>query len=261
MKKTYIFALLAIVALPISLPAITIDAKTNIFVAGQDTTGINTQGGLFPAVAQTFLPGPGQSITFGVTPGLLSSSASPPGNLSGVGDGAILIFPFGPTNGTDISGNGTNGISGIQFTGREMFLVGVFLGDSIPTGAGPATLSFSPTGGTYNMDTDTGFSAFALGQVFAIGDGKTGFNNSAGSLQTWQVPTGATRLFLGFADAFNNFTGPWGAYGDNSGSLDVTVNLQGPAQDGNSVPESASTLILLGFSLTGVSVLRRRKRQ
>jgi hypothetical protein len=261
MKKIYLFAVLTVAALPISLPAITIDAKTNIFVAGQDTTGIDTQGGLFPAVAQSFLPGPGQSITFNVTPSLLSSSAGAPGNVSGFGDGATLIFPFGPTNGTDISVNGTNGISGIQFAGREMFLVGVFLDNSIPTGAGPAKLSFSSTGGTYNMDTDTGFSAFALGQVFAIGDGKTGFNNSAGGLQTWQVPTGATRLFLGFADAFNNFTGPWGAYGDNSGSLNVTVNLQGPAQDGNAVPESASTLILLGLSVTGGAVLRGRKRQ
>jgi hypothetical protein len=259
MKKLFLVTTLAIVAVPISLSATTIDAKTNIFVAGQDSTGINTMGGLFPAVAQTFLPGPGQSITFNVTPGPLSASAGPPGNAAGFGDGATMVFPFGPTTGTDIDGNGINGISGIQFTGREMFLVGVFLDNSVPTGAGPAKLSFSSTGGTYNMDTDTAFTAFALGQVFAIGDGKTGFNNAAGSLQTWQVPTGATRLFLGFADAFNNFTGPWGAYGDNSGSIDVAVNVMGQQQNPSSVPESTSTLVLLGLSITGLALFQRRQ--
>jgi len=164
------------------------------------------------------------------------------------------VFPTGPTTGTDITANGTNGISGIIFHGREMFLAGVFLADSIPTGAGPFTPTFVSTGGTYNADTDASFQAFFLGQVFLIGDGRTGFNNAGGTIQTWAVPANATRLFLGFADAFNNFTGPWGAYGDNSGALNVSVNVQQPS----GIPEPAS-LALLGLGLAGLSFSRRKR--
>jgi hypothetical protein len=242
---------------PMPLNAVTVDAKSNIFVSGQDSTGIDTQGGLFPVVAQSFVPGAGQSVSFNVTPSPLAAAAFPPGNAAGNGDGASLSFPVGPTTGTDISGNGTNGISGITFHGREMFLVGVFLDSAIPTGAGPSSLTFVSSGGSLNMDTDTNFSAVALGQGFAIGDGRTGFNNAAGTLQTFQVPSTATRLFLGFADAFNNFTGPWGAYGDNSGALAVTVNVQNPV----AVPESNGTLMVFGLGLAAVLIFQRAVRR
>jgi PEP-CTERM motif len=232
--------------LPTSLFAAIIDGKTNVFVAGQDTTGINTMGGLFPtAIAIT----PGSNVlSFAVT-GTTTCAATAPCNNPLGADGGNPI----PGAGTNITANGTNGISGIIFTGREMFLVGVFLNDSIPTGSGPFTPTFVSTGGTYNADTDTSFQAFFLGQVFYIGDGKTGFNNAGGTTQLFNVPVGATRLFLGFADAFNNFTGAFGAYGDNGGSLNVTIS---GIQHG-AVPEPG-TMMLLGLGLAGLALLRKK---
>lgn len=258
MKKLLLSAALGgmlLAGLPTSLFATVIDAKTNIFVAGQDSTGINTQGGLFPAVAQTFVAGAGQTVRFAVTPSPLTCGPTVPCTSAGTGDGAALTFPTGPTTGTNISPNGTNGISGIILTGREMFLVGVFLDSSTPTGPGPFTPTFVSTGGTYNADTDTSFAAFFTGQVFYIGDARTGFNNAGGTLQTWAVPTNATRLFLGFADAFDNFVGPWGGYSDNTGALNVTVSVQNPV--GAPVPEP-NTVMLLGFILIGLAYFRKR---
>jgi len=59
-----------------------------------------------------------------------------------------------------------------------------------------------------------------LGQVFFIGDGQA--DGGLGT-QTFNIPAGATRLFLGMPDCFNA-SGPPGYYGDNSGSLSVTVS-------------------------------------
>jgi hypothetical protein len=89
--------------------------------------------------------------------------------------------------------------------------------------------------------------------VFYIGDGMTGFNNPTGALQTFAPPTGATRLFLGFADSFTNFSGAWGAYGDNGGSLNVTLSLDPPA------PEPG-TMMLMGLGITAFSLLRCGRR-
>jgi hypothetical protein len=41
------------------------------------------------------------------------------------------------------------------------------------------------------------------------------------------VPTGATRLFLGFADGFG-FNGPAGHYDDNEGSVQINVSTAAP---------------------------------
>src|SRR5689334_4190798 len=87
-----------LVGLPASMSAITISAMTNIFAAGQDSTGVNTMGGLFPSVAQNFLSGAGQTVTFNVTPSALSCGTGACAS-AGTGDGAAINFPFGPTNG------------------------------------------------------------------------------------------------------------------------------------------------------------------
>ena len=57
-----------------------------------------------------------------------------------------------------------------------------------------------------------------LGQTFFIGDGTT----PSGLQQRFVIPAGATRFYLGFADAFS-FQGPPGAYADNTGGLSVTL--------------------------------------
>ena len=111
--------------------------------------------------------------------------------------------------GTDISSPGS-GLSAVQFTGRQMFLMGVFLTAATPSGAGPAAIVHSAAS---VLETDF----FPLiGQTFFVGDGL----GTTGQ-QNFYVPAGATRLFLGFADGVPGFVGSPGAYGDNSGSLTV----------------------------------------
>lgn len=90
-------------------------------------------------------------------------------------------------------------------------LVGVFLSGSSPVAPAPATLDFTSEGGL-----GLNFSTLSpeLGQVFFIGDGKTSGNLD----QIFNAPAGATRLFLGFADAPFSVGAP-GAFDDNLGSL------------------------------------------
>jgi hypothetical protein len=90
-----------------------------------------------------------------------------------------------------------------------MFLVGVFLTDDEPSDPAPPPLDF--TG-------DEEFEELApeIAQTFFIGDGEG---------RTFRVPTGATRLFLGFADAFL-YEGPPGWYGNNAGEFEVTVAVE-----------------------------------
>jgi hypothetical protein len=239
-----------------------ISAMTNIGVAGQDTTGVNTMGGLFPT-AISITPGAGQTIGFSSITGTTTCGTGMCNPAGGIGpDGASLTFPTGNTDGTNIAND--VGISGIKFTGREMGLVGVFLDASTnpPTGFGPFQPSFCSTGCTYNADTDTTFLPFFIGQVFWIGDGRTGVNqgSGAGTEQKWQIPTTANRLYLGFADSFNNFsttgsggTPSYSAYGDNTGGLNVTLDTSGLT----AAPEPG-TLALLGLGFLGLGILRKR---
>ena len=119
-------------------------------------------------------------------------------------------------------------------------LVGVFLSGSSPAAPAPSTLDFTSAGLGLN------FSSLSpqLGQVFFIGDGKTSGNLD----QIFNAPSGATRLFLGFADAPFSVGAP-GAFDDNRGSLAVAVTT---------VPEPGT----ISFLLSGLAFafLRRRQR-
>jgi hypothetical protein len=104
-------------------------------------------------------------------------------------------------------------VSGIASFDRVGYLVGVFLPTAAPTGSPPPSLD---SDGTYDL------AAYSprLAQIFFIGDGRA----ADGSLQRFNVPKGATRLYLGFADAYG-FTGPPGYYGDNSGFLKLWIGF------------------------------------
>ena len=105
-----------------------------------------------------------------------------------------------------------DGISG--YSGPHGSLVGVFLDAANPKDGTPPD----------PLENNTSFSTLspALGQVFFIGDGLTG--TGTGVPQTFFAPAGATRLFLGIADAMS-FGGQPGWYDDNYGSFWVQVIL------------------------------------
>ena len=178
-----------------------IDAKSNIFASGRATAF----DGLLPPSVR-LAAGTGRVVTVTNATGTVRcfSSAAATGPDGGT---------EGSTTGTDISSY--RGISGVIHTRKTMFLVGVFLTDAEPADPAPARLDFS---------NNEAFATLApvIGQTFFIGDGMTG--TGAGGVQQFMAPDSATRLFLGFADAYWAHGAP-GFYGDNSGSLGVTVNV------------------------------------
>jgi hypothetical protein len=128
-------------------------------------------------------------------------------------------------------------------------LVGVFLDASQPdSSAAPSSLDF----------TSTSFTTLSpqLKQAFFIGDGLTG--TGSGSPQTFVVPAGATRLFLGTSDGFGWF--------NNSGSFSVLIGVQGapptatPTGPNASVPTlSFPMLAALGLAVAGVALFLLRR--
>lgn len=133
--------------------------------------------------------------------------------------GCVQDAAYGPDGG-DCAGGDTNlepagGISGIVAHERSLFLVGVFLATSAPETPPPA-LDFS----TAARGVAFAELAPALGQVFFIGDGRTG--TGEGEVQRFVIPATATRLFLGYADG-GGFQGAPGWYGDNTGGVNATL--------------------------------------
>ena len=161
----------------------------------------------------------------------------------------------GPTRAFDdcgggvIATNSNNGISGATWPINA--LVGVFLDASQPSlSAAPASLDF----------TSTSFTTLSpqLRQAFFIGDGLTG--TGTGTTQTFIVPAGATRLFLGTSDGFGWF--------NNSGSFAVTVTaggVIGPAPVISVTPAanvptlSFPMLALLGLALATAAIFLVRR--
>ena len=156
---------------------------------------------------------------------------------------------FNGPDGGSYAGGDTNlssagDISGIVDSSGTFFLVGVFLGSSLPASA-PASLDFSPGGLTQTFSSLSP----ALGQVFFIGDGLTG--TGTGTAQQFFAPTGAVQLYLGTADGYNVTGGP-GFYSDNQGSL------TGSLTDTAATPEPSS-LILMATAVCGLLAMRFRR--
>jgi hypothetical protein len=174
----------------------TVFGRANIFGAGFQTAPQPGGGGggtlppfwRLPAGENRIVTFP--SITGEVNPIVGGAPYNGPG-----GDGV------GPTDVKSL-----RGISGIVDRKNGMFLVGVFLGIGTPKRPAPARLDFTDAEQFDVLEPK-------LGQTFLIGDGKD---------RSYRVPTGATRLFVGFADAFL-YQGLPGWYGNNAGRLQVTV--------------------------------------
>ncbi len=183
-----------------------VDGQANIFAAGRSAVPSDTDGILPPVV-----PVDGaELVTFPSVSGTFSCCS---GSLANGPDGGRLQDVFDPCCAVD----SYRGIGGIHDYSVEApaggYLVGVFLDDTTPAAPAPAVLDFTDA-------HDFAELAPGLRQVFFIGDGR----DDAGDLQRFRVPSGATRLFLGFSDGCGARGGAPGCYYDNTGGFVASVS-------------------------------------
>lgn len=187
------------------LPAVggKVEARANIFGAGHDAPPApNGGGGGVPPPVFSLPSGASRVVAFPNVTGEVTPITSGPGGSAGYND----------ANGdrvgsTDVESYG--GISGIVDVTNGMFLVGVFLDDAEPSPPAPPRLDFT-------LSNEREFVlAPEIGQVFLIGNGEGRF---------YVPPEEATRLFLGFSDAYL-YEGCPGWYGNNAGELTVTIQV------------------------------------
>lgn len=183
-------------------PSQVVAATANIFGAGRDEAPApgGGGGGTVPPVWE--LPSGSTIVIVPCVAGEVTPFTGQPLRNGAAGDrqGA------GGEN-TDVTSY--EGISGIVNQGNGMFLVGVFLTDAEPSDPAAPRLDFTD-------GEDFEELAPEIAQTFLVGDGEG---------RTYRVPPGATRLFLGFADAFL-YEGSPGWYGNNAGELEVTVAVE-----------------------------------
>lgn len=173
--------------------ALEVRATANIFGAGRSAPPAGPGGvGTLPPVY--LLPkGTDRLLTFSSVTGTITCCKTGSNLYNGPGGRSDY--------GTNLTG--VPGISGVK-SRRSMFLAGVFLG--------AARERESPPTKTHTLTPE-------LGQVFYVGNGQGG----DGPLR-FEVPDGATRLFLGIADGYN-FVGKPSYYGDNAGSFTATFEF------------------------------------
>jgi HYR domain-containing protein len=210
-------------------------ATANIFGAGYRDAPSPAGGGGGTLPPGWRLPaGSARVVTFPSISGKVTPlSGSAPHN-GAKGDG-------GANGSTDIAS--WRGISGIRDANNGMFLVGVFLGDGEPALPAPPRLDFT---GREHFDV----LAPLVGQTFLIGDGVG---------RRYEVPATASRLYVGFADAYNGsfYQGRPGYYSNNGGRLEVVASgvLDGPGQELDTSPP-----VLHGARNTTVSAPRGKTR-
>ncbi len=173
-------------------------------------------GGSAPAV-YTFPAAPGQALTFS--------------SVTGSGTCNYGVPQYGPDGTTSTSSpscytqasnySPTGPFSGLDLVDFQGPLVGMFLGDSLPASAPPTLTFYVSNISSGGVRINFGALSPQLGQVFFIGDGKTG--TGTGAIQVFNVPPTATHLYLGYADSCDYATP--GCYGDNEGSMTATFAI------------------------------------
>jgi len=187
-----------------------ISAMANIFGAGHSTPPDpgGHSGGVLPPLFN--LPLNSSLLTFSSVTGTINFS----GGLS------VDIDTTDPDAAGTHDGfstgqfNSIGGISGISAPGYG-WLIGFFESSTEPTDPAPPNLNFISTGTNFtNLSPQ-------LNQTFFVGDGLTG--DRTGSSQKFNIPAGATRFFLGFADGSG---GKPGFYSDNVGTLTASFSVR-----------------------------------
>ena len=176
----------------------TVPGRANIYGAGRERPPAPAGGGAGVLPTRWFLPGPGRKV---VTFPHISGRVSP---INPSEDNGAAGDRVGPT---DVKTY--RGISGIVHRRNGMFLVGVFLPDVELLDHAPPRLDFTKREHVRTL-------APRIGQTFLIGDGKR---------RSYEVPGGASRLYVGFADGYL-YVGDPGWYDNNGGKLAVTVKLK-----------------------------------
>jgi hypothetical protein len=177
-----------------------IDGRANIYLAGQaaDAAAADPAIGLAPPAIEMTDAG---SIRFDLVEGRVGCA----GSLSNGPDGGDCVS-------AETRVDASNGFSASTSTNRSLFLVGVF--PVMPDPAVEVEVGVAPESDSALLIEPK------ANQVFLIGDGRT----ADGALQVFVKPAGASRLYLGFADAFGFFGAP-GAYDDNVGRLRLGYTL------------------------------------
>jgi hypothetical protein len=210
----------------------TVPGNANPNLAGRDGGYACCSGDSVPAQSPVLVSGltlvPGQALVFTVS-----------GQVSNTGNAGNGNNPDGEAYG-DVPGHYGDGISAPTNVNRINALAGVFLGDTSPTGAGtPARIDYA--GGLDFASTSP-----EIGQIFFIGHGRTGdtlAGDFGGAQQTFIVPTGATRLFLGTTDGYGWY--------NNNGEFSVQISA---------VPEPAVWLMAVAGMATTLGGRRLRRR-
>lgn len=237
-RKLSTVSAVALAMFGIALPAyaVIVSGIFDPWLAGLPAGSRASFGDVAPTHSPVLVPSlsllAGQALTFGVSGSV--NNVNQPSGLTPDGGGFVSH-----------TGGDENGIAGL--TAPNNSLTGILLDSAQPDGsAAPSALNFSQLG------TDFTSISPLLKQPFFIGDGLAG--TGTGSVQSFIVPAGATRLFLGTMDQFGWF--------DNFGSFDVTVNgttTPPPGPGPAPVPEPATITLLLG-GLAAARFLRRRDR-
>ncbi len=221
-----------------TLGSTTVLATDSVYAAGAYSTYAAGFGGTAPV---------GIAIAPGTTYITFSSST---GNTVTVNSGGNYNDADGVGSAQAEYNSGLGVLSGIA-SPTAGYIAGVFIDAGGPSGSAPAGLDFTGTGGT-------GFTSLsaAVNQVFFVGDGRTG--DASGTTQTFYVPTGATELYLGLADACGYNGGP-SCLGDNSGSFAVSYDeVGGGITPPPAVPEPSSFVLLGTGVLAAAGTIRRR---
>ncbi len=195
--------------------AVSIDATQNLYFAGMPSTITNSWGdsgtanaameaASIPVVPGTFVTFTSFTGTTSVVPGTM-----PYAGPSGVSSG----FGTATQHGVSWDGTGTptteNGIANAIMP--ESSLVGLFLDNNRPdsTAAPTAVVDWTQAA----QKNQNSFTSLATKTPFYIGDGKNG-----AVTQTFQVPPGATRMFVGIWDGVD--------YNNNDGTISGTITVQ-----------------------------------
>lgn len=174
--------LLTPVATPVSGAIVSVPGTSDMWLAGMPDGSTASNGDVAPAHSPILVTEVDLSfgaLSFNATGGVSNDPGCPP-TCNGP-DGGAFVNHFDGTQ---------NGISDIRAPVNS--LLGVFLDDNQPdTTPSPSALNFELIG------TNLSFLSPELKQVFFVGDGLTG--TGTGDIQVFEIPTGATRLFLGLA--------------------------------------------------------------